>query len=141
MRTSGGGKIPCADKQYLDRTFAPAPLGKGGKSVKFEDTLYEVLEVSPRASTDVIKAAYRCLAQHHHPDKNAGTDTANHTLAQINHAYSILSDPVARLSYDRKIGLRANSHERRGVPAEADGHYGSVAAGQSVSRPFGFHPL
>lgn len=109
--------------------------------MKLEDTLYEVLEVSPRASTDVIKAAYRCLAQHHHPDKNSGTDIANHTLAQINHAYSILSDPVARLSYDRKLGLHTHSHERRGVRIEGDGNHGSVVAGHSVSRRFGFRPL
>jgi curved DNA-binding protein CbpA len=109
--------------------------------MKLEDTLYEVLEVSPRASNEVIKAAYRCLAQHHHPDKNSGTDIANHTLAQINHAYSILSDPVTRLRYDRQIGLHGNSTERRGVGIEADGNYGSAVAGHSVSRPFGFRPL
>ena len=109
--------------------------------MKFEDTLYEVLEVSPRASSDVIKAAYRCLAQHHHPDKNSGTDIANHALAEINHAYSILSDPVTRLSYDRQTGLHGNVRERRGSGVEADGNYGSAAAGHGVSRPFGFRPL
>lgn len=109
--------------------------------MQFEDTLYEVLEVSPRASTDVIKAAYRCLVQHYHPDKNAGTEIANHTLAQINHAYALLSDPVTRQNYDRKMGLHKKAHERRGVPIEADGHYGAGVAGHGVSRPFGFRPL
>ena len=35
-------------------------------------SLYELLEVSPNASAAVIKAAYRCLVQQHHPDKKAG---------------------------------------------------------------------
>lgn len=109
--------------------------------MRFEGTLYEVLEVSPRASSDVIKAAYRCLAQHHHPDKNSGTEIANHALADINHAYSILSDPFARLRYDRQIGLHGNARERRGSGVAADGKQGPVVAGHGVSRPFGFRPL
>lgn len=109
--------------------------------MKLEDTLYEVLEVSPRASSDVIKAAYRCLAQHYHPDKYPDTEIGNHRLIQINHAYSILSDPVTRLSYDRKMGLHNHSHERRGVRVEADRNFSSVVARQNVSRPFGFRPL
>ena len=109
--------------------------------MKSEDTLYEVLEVSPRASSDVIKAAYRCLAQHYHPDKYPDTEIANHKLTQINHAYFILSDPVTRLSYDRQMGLHNHFHERRGVRVEADRNFSSVVARQNVSRPFGFRPL
>ena len=109
--------------------------------MEFEASLYDILQVSPRASADVIKAAYRCLAQHHHPDKNAGTASANHTLAQINHAYAVLSDPVARLRYDRKTGPQQPAHERRGLGTQADGKQASVRAGRGVARPFGFRPL
>jgi DnaJ-class molecular chaperone len=106
-----------------------------------QDTLYATLEISPRASALVIKAAYRCLAQHHHPDKNFGTAMAGERLAGINHAYSVLSDPVTRLSYDRKIGLQDGANERRGACMNTDGNLGSVVAGPHVSRPFGFRPL
>ena len=41
--------------------------------MKTEVTLYEILEVSPHASSLVIKAAYRYLAQFNHPDKASGT--------------------------------------------------------------------
>ena len=109
--------------------------------MEFEDTLYEVLEVSPRASTEVIRAAYRCLAQHHHPDKNPGDEIANERLAQINHAYAILSDPVKRRSYDRRLGQDSRFVERRGARAEAQRHGGPAAAGPKASRPFGFRPL
>jgi len=35
--------------------------------------LYEILQVSPRASDGVIHAAYRVLARNSHPDRHAGT--------------------------------------------------------------------
>lgn len=108
--------------------------------MRFEDTLYEVLEVSPRASTEVIKAAYRCLVQHHHPDKNAGTDAANERLARINHAYAILSDSSKRERYDRSAGVAHDFIERRGARPPARGAHGAAADHRGI-RPFGFRPL
>lgn len=101
-----------------------------------ENNHYQTLEVSPSASMVVIRAAYRCLVQSHHPDKNAGTDAANDRLAQLNLAYSILSVPVARISYDRSIGVLNSANERRGV-----GYVGDAGASRHGSRPFGFRPL
>lgn len=109
--------------------------------MNLEDTLYEILEVSPRASTEVIRAAYRCLAQHHHPDKNPGDAIANERLAQINHAYAILSDPVKRRSYDRRLGQDSRFVERRGVRGSSHGRRDAAAPGHQGARPFGFRPL
>jgi curved DNA-binding protein CbpA len=109
--------------------------------MQLEDALYEVLEVSPRASHEVIKAAYRCLVQHHHPDKNAGAEAANERLARINHAYAILSDPVKRRLYDRSAGVDHDFVERRGAHAAARGPYGGPPASHQGARPFGFRPL
>jgi len=106
-----------------------------------QDTLYAILEISPRASALVIKAAYRCLAQCHHPDKNFGTVIAGERLAGINHAYSVLSDPVTRLSYDRKMGLQDGADERRGTGMNTNSGFSSVLAGPHVSRRFAFRPL
>lgn len=105
------------------------------------ETLYDVLQLSPRASTEVIRAAYRCLAQHHHPDKNAGAEVANARLARINQAYAMLSDPVQRLRYDRSLGLQDHFVERRGVRNPGHGHRDAAASGQPGARPFGFRPL
>jgi molecular chaperone DnaJ len=105
------------------------------------DSFYETLEVSPRASTSVIRAAYRCLAQQHHPDKNPDCEDAGRHLTRINHAYAVLSDPVKRQHYDRHRHMGQAVDERRGhgAPAAAaqDGH-GKAAP---TSRPFGFRPL
>ncbi len=106
-----------------------------------DNTLYDDLGLSPRASAAVIRAAYRCLAQQYHPDKNDGAAAAHDRQAQINRAYAILSNPQQREAYDRRMGLNASHPERRGVPVEARYNGLAAAAGQTLSRPFVFRPL
>lgn len=69
---------------------------------------YDVLEVSPKASPAVIKAAYKSLMQRFHPDKNLGdaalAQQAGHQSGLITQAYDTLSDPHKRAAYDQ--GLR-----------------------------------
>jgi len=60
--------------------------------------LYEVLGVSPAATTAELRRAYRRLALEHHPDR-AGPQSAPR-FAQIAEAYRMLSDPTARTAYD-----------------------------------------
>lgn len=109
--------------------------------MKHETTLYEVLGLSPRASAAVIRAAYRCLAQHHHPDKNAGAADANDRQVQINHAYAVLSDARQREDYDRSMGRNKGFVERRGTSGETRYNGASSAAGGTSSRPFVFRAL
>ncbi len=71
--------------------------------------LYDLLEVSPRASQDVIQAAYRALARAYHPDLNATSD-ADSRIRQLNDAYGVLSDPLSRARYDLDR-TRARRHE------------------------------
>lgn len=59
--------------------------------------LYEVLGVSPTATQDEIKTAYRKLALKHHPDKGGDADK----FKEINAANEVLSDPEKRKTYDR----------------------------------------
>nr|WP_315426702.1 J domain-containing protein [uncultured Albidiferax sp.] len=111
--------------------------------MKPEDTLYEVLEISPRASVEVLRAAYRCLAQFHHPDKNIANNDVicNDRIILINNAYSILSDPVARQIYDRKMGLHSQNADRRGGCKDQGGNFAPTGSTPNVSRPFGFRPI
>jgi len=51
---------------------------------------YEILGVSPQASDDEVKAAYRKLSQQYHPDHHADSvmeEIANQKMAEINAAY------------------------------------------------------
>ena len=62
---------------------------------------YAVLGVSPQASQEEIKKAYRKLALAHHPDRNQGNRQADHKIREVNAAYEILGDPDSRKTYDR----------------------------------------
>ncbi|OZC03902.1 DnaJ C-terminal domain-containing protein [Rubricoccus marinus] len=67
---------------------------------------YHVLDVSETASHAEIKRAYRSLAQELHPDRNAGAHDRLEHFREIQEAYEVLSNPSARLEYDRmRFGL------------------------------------
>ena len=51
---------------------------------------YEVLGLSPGASDDEIKAAYRKLAKKYHPDLNGGSAEAEAKMKEVNEAYTLL---------------------------------------------------
>ena len=54
---------------------------------------YSVLGVSPNASDDEIKAAYRRLAKKYHPDLNPGDENAARKMNEINAAYDQIKNP------------------------------------------------
>lgn len=64
------------------------------------DNYYEVLNVSPDASNEIIREKWIELMKSHHPDKvgEEGVDRAK----KINEAYEILSNPTKRVDYDTK---------------------------------------
>ena len=63
---------------------------------------YEILEVHPKASQEVIKKAYQVLAKKYHPDVSSyGREYSEEKIKEINKAYEVLSDPVKRAEYDR----------------------------------------
>lgn len=67
-------------------------------------THYDVLEVSPSASEEIIKSAYKALSKKYHPDVYQGSaDYATRKMKLINEAYDVLSDPQKRKAYDDAI--------------------------------------
>ncbi|WEW95628.1 DnaJ domain-containing protein [Pseudomonas nitroreducens] len=67
-------------------------------------THYDNLHVSEKASPEVIKAAYKALAQKWHPDRNPDKlELANRNFKIILRAYEVLSNPDAKSAYDEKI--------------------------------------
>lgn len=64
---------------------------------------YKLLQVSPEASLDVIKMAYKALMKKYHPDVFEGDKNyAENMTRKINEAYTVLSNPKNRLGYDNK---------------------------------------
>ncbi|MBQ6720277.1 MAG: DnaJ domain-containing protein [Oscillospiraceae bacterium] len=54
---------------------------------------YKVLGVSPDASDEEIKRAYRKLAKKYHPDLNPGDQEAARKMQEVNQAYERIKNP------------------------------------------------
>ncbi len=67
--------------------------------------LYDILEVSPKASEEVIRNAYKALAKKYHPDVLIGSDKseAEAKMKRINNAFEVLGDPSKREKYDESL--------------------------------------
>lgn len=77
-----------------------------------EKNFYEILEVRTDASPEVIKAAYKILAQKNHPDKNPSHESQEF-MKLVNKAYSILSNPQDKLIYDLYINQQKNNEKNK----------------------------
>ncbi|MDW7732152.1 MAG: DnaJ domain-containing protein [Methanolobus sp.] len=77
---------------------------------------YAVLGISSDSSDADIKKRYRDLIVKYHPDRNHSSDAEERTK-RINEAYTVLSDPVKRAEYNRRLswsGLHAQPHRTHG---------------------------
>lgn len=61
---------------------------------------YAILGVPRTADEQTIKSAYRRLARVYHPDVNSDKAAATEKFKEINEAYTVLSDPEKRRTYD-----------------------------------------
>ena len=78
---------------------------------------YRVLGVSPSASEDEIKKAYRTLAKKYHPDVNNGSPAAEAKMKEVNEAYS----QVMKMKRD---GTSGGYSQNQGGYGNTGGYYG-----------------
>ncbi len=69
---------------------------------KSED-YYRILQISPDATIEAIKVAFRRLARRYHPDLNPDDPVAAEQFKLISEAYEVLSDSNRRRYYDREL--------------------------------------
>ena len=100
---------------------------------------YDILGLSPNASQDDIKKAYKKAALKHHPDRNRNNkEEAEKKFKEVGKAYAVLSDPKKREIYDQ-CGEEALNGD--GMPSGASPFdMFNQMFGQS-GHPFGGHPF
>ncbi len=113
--------------------------------------LYGLLEVSPAATDDEIKRAYRKRARELHPDNNPGDAVAEAKFKEVSLAYEVLRDPERRARYDR-YGPEGVFGQGVGTPGGSpfnfdggigdlfEAFFGSVSGNQGGSRRRGPAP-
>ena len=84
---------------------------------------YSVLGVSPSATEDEIKKAYRALAKKYHPDVNNGSPEAERRMKEVNEAYSA----VMKLRREGGSASRGNPY---------GGFYGGSSAYDAQDDPY-----
>lgn len=69
-------------------------------------THYEVLGVTPSASSSEIKEAFLSIARKHHPDKRPDDTSGGFRFSEVTEAYRVLSDSALRYVYDMELGIQ-----------------------------------
>ena len=75
---------------------------------------YEILEVSEKASKEVIDKAYHVLAKKYHPDIHQGKNKkiVEEKMKKINEAYNVLENEVKRKQYDEQLRVYREEQKR-----------------------------
>jgi curved DNA-binding protein CbpA len=108
--------------------------------MKRQKTHYEVLQITKAASPEVVRAAWKSLAEIYHTDRGGDPEK----IRAINKAYDVLKNPQKRASYDLELAQEQIHPIRRGkrgssnpVWNPASGAYPDPYPGLSFEEVFG----
>jgi hypothetical protein len=80
---------------------------------------YYALGVSPSATHDEIRKAFRRLAFQYHPDRNPA-QFARQRFEEIHEAWRVLKDRATRIAYDKSYYANTPAASQRRLPASAE---------------------
>ncbi|XP_076182743.1 uncharacterized protein LOC143154657 isoform X2 [Ptiloglossa arizonensis] len=117
--------------------------GNYSASQRSQFNYYEVLRISPNATQKEIKNAYIKLSKELHPD--AGNKGNHIDFVKINEAYSVLSKPGRRQTYDTNLKFRnmrynQTSFHQNNYYQQDSYKYGSYRANTQWNPREGYHP-
>lgn len=97
---------------------------------------YELLEVSEKASQEVIKKAYTTLVKKYHPDLQPISEKkkAEEKIKEINEAYEVLSDETKRENYDKKLESERITAEKVKTKMNNNQSYNQASTPKKVIR-------
>ena len=105
---------------------------------------YKVLGISPGASQEEIKKAYRKKGKEYHPDVNPNDPNAAAKMAEVNEAYDMLMNPDKYAKRQQQQSQRNNGYNQGGASSQYSGNnpgYGGWSAdfgGFDFGDIFGF---
>ena len=103
-------------------------------------THYDNLKVTRNAPLEVIKAAYRAMAQKYHPDVNSVQGT-EHVMRLVNEAWVVLSDPIKRAEHDEWIKKQEMDFLVKKTPqlttsAHSKNYFSDASEGYKAAAPY-----
>lgn len=74
--------------------------------------LYELIGVAQYASQEQIESACLQMGEKFRPDKNGLDDVSRAVFAELEKAFAVLSDPVARRAYDAQLLSEGDANQK-----------------------------
>jgi len=105
-------------------------------AVEYKD-YYRVLGVTPKATDDEIKKAFRSLARKYHPDVAKDKKSAEEKFKEINEANEVLSNPESRRKFD-ELGADWKAGAQSQPPPGRDGDRSPGRGAQGGDDEFEF---
>ncbi|KAJ7074539.1 DnaJ-domain-containing protein [Mycena amicta] len=126
-------QIPSASSTAGSQPGSATPPPRKGRKYgtqerPLETGYYDILGLTPTASTEDVKKAYRRMAIKHHPDKNPDDPHAEERFKEIAIAYQTLSDPELRRKYN-EYGPKESAPEGGFVDPEEV--FGAIFGGEA----------
>jgi curved DNA-binding protein CbpA len=86
---------------------------------------YEILEISPNASLEIIRGAYKILLHRYNLEHETEDRSETQKLNNLNLAYEVLSDPDKREVYDAELQKVKQLHQEA-APLHQSGNKGNA---------------